>query len=436
MVLWLAFIGLLLLTLGALLRPLLARVPDAGGLSDEDVYAAQLAEVEADRARGLIDEAAAAGARTEIARRLLRAHREASAVPAFRGRSWLVAAFVVLFVPSVTLAGYALLGAPRYADLPLSLRDAAPREGVAGAEAERRLAAAEARVAQAPDEGSAWADLADAYRAVGRFADAAEASARAVERLGETAPLLTERAESLFLVNGGRVDEQTRQLLERALVLEPAAIRPQILLAVDARQRGDVSDAARRWQALLERSDGTESWLAIARAEAGRLAAAAGVEGLPLPSGGDPPVTSPASPADPSAGALPDAVPAGPDAAALAAAAELAPEARAAMVEGMVERLAGRLRSEGGSVGEWLRLVHAYRVLGREAQARAAAEEALAALDADERARFAQAPAVQALVGPSGAPSGGGPSGPGGRAAPGGKPEAGGAAMTGWETVR
>jgi cytochrome c-type biogenesis protein CcmH len=73
----------------------------------------------------------------------------------------------------------------------------------------------------------------------------------------------------------------------------------------------------------------------------------------------------------------------GPSAGDVAAAGQMAPEQREAMVRGMVSRLAERLKSDGGDVEGWLRLLRAYMVLGDRQQARAAADDARRALAGD-----------------------------------------------------
>ena len=60
----------------------------------------------------------------------------------------------------------------------------------------------------------------------------------------------------------------------------------------------------------------------------------------------------------------------GPSAADMAAAAEMSSEDRAAMVRGMVERLADRLAREGGPAEDWARLITALGVLGETDDAR------------------------------------------------------------------
>jgi cytochrome c-type biogenesis protein CcmH len=68
----------------------------------------------------------------------------------------------------------------------------------------------------------------------------------------------------------------------------------------------------------------------------------------------------------------------------LAAASEMPAEQRNAMVLGMVQRLAERLRSEGGDPEGWARLVRSYLELGKAQDAREAAR--------DGRRAFAQEP--------------------------------------------
>jgi len=66
----------------------------------------------------------------------------------------------------------------------------------------------------------------------------------------------------------------------------------------------------------------------------------------------------------------------GPSAEEVEAAADMTPEAQGAMVQGMVEGLAERLATTGGSAGEWAQLVTALATLGEIDRARAILAEA------------------------------------------------------------
>lgn len=381
MVLWIVLACLAALTLAFILRPLLSGGGTPIGGSDDVVYAAQLEEIEADRARGAIGEAEADAARTEVARRLLRAHRNAAPSAIAGSRRWVTAAVLALVVPGFAVGLYQLLGMPAYGDRPL-----ATRALTAGTDIAVMIETAERRLAENPQDGAGWSALAPMYMRQRRFEDAAEAYAKAAQFAGESAPLLTGRGQALMFAADGEVTEEAEALFRRAAEIEPEAAGPQVFLAVAARQRGDIPAAAARWRPLLEGSDGTEPWLAIARAE---IAAIQAADPAFAQSSRDQAVGGEAAATDrPGEADLP-----GPQSSpgAAAAIAALPADQRTAQVEGMVARLASRLEADGGSVAEWVRLVTSYRVLGQARAADEAIDQARASLDDEDRAAFDKA---------------------------------------------
>lgn len=388
MILWLSLAFLTLLVLVVVLRPLLAREARVEGGEDAEVYASQLTEVEADRERGLISAADAEASRAEIARRLLRARRSLPAAAA-RGRAVTAAIALAIVVPAVALGVYATLGAPTYGDQPLAAR----LEPVTDEELAEMLATAEARLAERPEDGEGWAAVAPVYQRMGRFEDAANAYGRAVDLLGETPDRLLGRAEALTFANRGTVTDEARGLFVRVAELAPEAEAPQIFLAIADRQAGDFDAAAERWRVLIDRSRGDEPWLEIANAEFMRMG---GTDPFIAEDGGAPP--PPAAPRMGAAAPAGGSAAPGPSADQVAAAAGMSDEARQAMISGMVEGLAGRLSTGGGSADDWLRLIRSYNVLGRTDEAKDAAERALAALDGSERARVADEADVKELL--------------------------------------
>ncbi|MEM8665398.1 MAG: c-type cytochrome biogenesis protein CcmI, partial [Pseudomonadota bacterium] len=201
MVLWIALAVLLALSLGALLWPLFSRNAPEGGGEDREVYAAQLEEMEADRARGLIGDADAAAARAEIARRLLRARDGSGAAGTRRRTAMVVALCVGVFVPAFSLGAYLFLGAPDYGDLPLAARTAP----VTDEELERLLVRAEARLGEDPDDARGWMAVAPIYQRLGRFEDAANAFGRLNALAGDNAQWLSAQGESLTFASEGEV---------------------------------------------------------------------------------------------------------------------------------------------------------------------------------------------------------------------------------------
>lgn len=351
MVVWPFLCVLLAATLVVLLKPLFRTSRFATGGDDSEVFAAQLDELAADRERGLIGDDEAEAARAEIARRLLRARGVTPAAAAPPARRFVVGGFVGLFIVLFSVAAYMTLGSPDYGDQPLAARVAPMEEE----DLDVLIARAESELAESPDDGRGWAALAPIYQRLGRFADAAAAYANMNRLLGEKPEWLSLQAENLVYSGDGLVGPAAADLFERALKADPDLLRPAIFLAIAARQEGDLDAAEARWKTLLDKSDGSEPWLEIARAEYARM-------GREIP-------------------------------AKAVATAETPPP----MVEAMVSGLAARLESEGGTPEEWIRLVRSYTVLGRTDEAKATVTAARAALTGEALATFDAAPDVQRL---------------------------------------
>src|SRR5688572_25880832 len=157
-----------------------------------DVYKDQLAEVDRDKAQGLIDEAEAASARLEIERRILAAGRADGTATRTISPNWQyhmatgVAAVVVL--GSVGL--YAAIGRP---DLPSAHNQALALNGqqtaqTAGAPQQQdggdpnaMVKRLEKRLADNPNDADGWRVLGWSYYNMGRHKDAISAYRRAVD---------------------------------------------------------------------------------------------------------------------------------------------------------------------------------------------------------------------------------------------------------------
>ena len=102
-----------------------------------------------------------------------------------------------------------------------------------------------------------------------------------------------------------------------------------------------------------------------------------GLDAEAAPGASGPDVAGPAG-SPPTVGAI-----APPNASQVAAAAQMAPAERNSMIEGMVARLADRLKKDGSDVPGWIQLVRSYRVLDNADKAEAAIADAHAALAND-----------------------------------------------------
>lgn len=348
MLLWTAIALMTGAAIFAVLWPLRVQSEDPGEASAGDVeadlavYRDQLAEIERDRASGLIGAGESEAARAEVARRMLRAADEAefAARPsALRRRAAAVLALVGL--PLLAGGFYYALGNPAYEGQPLAARlDARPEQ----ADIAILVRKVEAHLEANPEDGRGYEVIAPVYVRLGRFDDAARAFANASRLLGESAPRETGRGEALVAGADGVVTADAKAAFEKAAELDPSAVRPRYYLGLAAEQDGRAAEAATIWKGLLDGAPADAPWRPMVAAALARV--------------------SPSSPAP------------GPDAAQVAAAEQMSPEQRAEMVRGMVEGLQARLDTGEGSVDEWLRLIRARRVLGEADKAKSAAAEA------------------------------------------------------------
>lgn len=386
MVLWIIFAGLTAAALVTVLYPFL-RTQGAGSDAaayDTAVFKDQLEEITAEEERGVISKVEAEAARTEVSRRLLATSRSGKTenADATAGRAGhastaaLISAF--LFVPVMCTALYLIYGSPGLSDQPLGARLNAP-DGSQKVEA--LVAKVETRLRDHPDDGRGWEVVAPVYLRQRRFADAANAFGKAARLLGETPQRLVDYGNALVLANNGLVVEPARKALEKALAADASLIRAHFWLAVAKEQNGQFVQAVEAWRKLLAKGNDSAPWR---KAVEQRLAVAETKAGTRK----DKPVTEVASGSD----ALK-----GPSQEEVAAAREMTATDRSAMIKQMVSGLAERLRSDGGSVDEWQRLVRSYMVLEDKQAAANALSEARGAFKDDPKALAALASLATSL---------------------------------------
>jgi cytochrome c-type biogenesis protein CcmH len=340
MAIWVVFALMTGAAVLAVLWPL-SRVP-AKAATDERVepqfYRDQIAEIERDLARGLLSPAEAEAAKVEAARRLLRVAPEPAALadamgePALRRRR-AVSAIALSVVPLLALALYGAYGSPQLPAQPLSARLDQRQQQMDFATA---LARIEAHLAARPDDGRGWEVVAPVYLGTGRFDDAAKAYAAAMRLLGENESRLVAYGEALVSAADGVISAQARAAFEKALALDPAAIKASYFLAQAAEQDGNAEKARGHYAEIVARSPADAPWLPLVRERLGALPGGARVQT------------------------------AGPSVA----------DDRDAMIRGMVAGLAARLDAGGGTAEEWSRLVRSYVVLGEREKAKSALDKA------------------------------------------------------------
>ena len=333
----------------AVLWPLARRDRKLRSGSDLAVYRDQLDEIGRDRAAGLIAEGEAEAAQTEVARRLLAAADAEAAAPGApapavatrRRRAVAIIALVLLPLGAASL--YLALGSPSLPGQPLAARSGPQDQSI-----ERMIAQIEQHLERNPNDGRGWEVIAPVYLRLGRYDDAVRARRNALRLNGETAERVSGVGEALVAAASGVVTAEAKAAFERAVALDGEHVKARFFLGLAAEQDGRPADAAAAWRALVATAPADAPWAEFVRAEIARVEGAR-VEG-------------------------------GPTDEQIAAASDLSAEQRTAMIRGMVDRLAERLRHDGSDLEGWLRLVRSYMVLGDRDKARAAASDARRAL--------------------------------------------------------
>jgi cytochrome c-type biogenesis protein CcmH len=345
MTLWFVFALMTAAAVFAVLWPLGRGSGGAREGSEAVVYKDQLAEITRDAGLGLIGPAEAEAARVEISRRLLAASEapSAEAAPA-AGRTFRRAVSVVALVglPLLAVLLYARFGSPLLGDVPLASRARAP---VATPSMEALIAQVENHLEKNPADGRGWEVLAPVLTRTGRYDDAVRAWRNAITYNGETASRRADLGEAIAGAASGVVTAEAKAEFDRALALDPTEVKARYFTGLAAEQDGRRDDAAKIWRAMLETAPADAPWRPLVQGALTRL----GVAAPPLPDG------------------------------ASAAARDMPAGDRDAMIRGMVDRLAARLKDNSDDVEGWLRLVRAYMVLGERDKAQAARGDARAA---------------------------------------------------------
>lgn len=341
---WLIFGLLAILAVVFATWPLWRRGGVAAGRRRIDVYRAQLREIELEATGGLLAPGAAAAARLEVERRLLRAAQHADD-RSEKNVSGLVLIATALVAVAGAAALYGRLGAPALDGQPyqppgyegLSSDDGGPTLN-------QLVDHLLVHLAENPDAGQGWEHLRRAAPLLGRETDWARALTVAIAARPEDLTLRIHYVESLLVMGRGQMTPAARLALAQAMALDADAPPLRYYQALALLQDGKAGQAEAIWRGLLAEARGDPDWM---RQLERQIAEAARQQGRM------------------------------PDAGAAQAILDLPPEEQAAQIRAMVDGLAARLETEPENGAGWLRLARAYRVLGEAEKSDAAYGRAL-----------------------------------------------------------
>jgi cytochrome c-type biogenesis protein CcmH len=365
-----------------LARPLMRKsaAADMGG-TDLAVYRDQLAELEREKARGLVEAEQAAAMETEISRRMLNASREAQPAVATTAPSRALTMLLAVLFPIGGLVIYLSVGQPDMPGLPLAERQVSQQQDPA-----KVLAAVDeikGRLKQTKDDLDRWVMVAEAYEKLGHPREAVETFRIAKQISPDDPGISAGLGEALINADGGAVGEEAKKLFEAIPPDSDAQPEARYYLAMAAAQAGDMKTALRGWQSLMSDSPADASWIEPTRE---RIKAASFAMGLdPEKETPNPKPAAAMAAAQPGAGETP--LEGGPD----------TEDQQRQMIEGMVAKLAARLEANPDDADGWRRLARAYQVMGQMGKAKDAMDHAAAA---DAKAAGAPAPAGPVSAGP------------------------------------
>ena len=331
----------------AVLLPLAGKsAPVDAGATERAFYREQIAEIERERAEGRLEAGDAEAARTEAARRLLRAEGERSASPAGSSRQTRIAAALAtaLLAPAGAALLYLHVGSPQLPDQPLAERLTAAEAAGPHADLSTAVARIEAHLAQHPEDGRGFEVVAPYYLRNGRYEQAIHAFGEALRLLGATPARHAALGEAFTIAGQGEVTPEALREFEAALALDAKHPMSRYYVALAAAQKGDAEKALALWSELLAEASPNAGYRKLVQAQIDRLK--------------------------------------GPEEGAEAAKASpaMSESDQQAMIRGMVARLAERLAQKGDDVEGWLKLMRAYAVLSEPEKAKTALLDARKAL--------------------------------------------------------
>jgi cytochrome c-type biogenesis protein CcmH len=351
-------VALTLLVILAVSLPLLsgtAALP-ARGQYDRAVYRDQLREVERDIGRGVLSPEEAGAARLEIQRRLLAVDVGGTPGATEWTRSPVLAAVSGLFVVLCAGGLYWRLGAPALPDVPFADRLAAARPDAASpsreaapthADMKQAAERLEQKLRADPSNAAGWVLYARTTSMLGDWSKAADAYRRAIDLGQKDADVYAAYGEMQVMAADGIVSPAAHDAFTAALAADAGSGVARYYLALADSQAGEEHKAIDAW---LELAAGLPEDSPMRDEIARRSDDAAKNGGFappPLPKGLAAEASQP-----------------GPTAEQMDAAAAMSPEQRAQMIDGMIEKLAARLRREPSDLDGWLRLGRAYQVRG------------------------------------------------------------------------
>lgn len=239
-----------------------------------EAFRVQRREIESEFARGLLTEAARDHALDELARRMVgevNLNAKVEAGQAVSGKNaakpaWVLGFVISMFVVVGASLGYAQWGSHAgtggdVAGMAAAMGAATTAGGMAAGSGDADPAMSDKQVlalvenlakkmAENPGDPRGWILLARSQNALGQYAAAARAFARAAALTPNDAQLLADYADAQVMVQEGKFDGKPRELIKAALKADPTNMKALALAGTSEMRAGNKPAALKHWQKL------------------------------------------------------------------------------------------------------------------------------------------------------------------------------------------
>ncbi|GAS72488.1 TPA: heme lyase NrfEFG subunit NrfG [Citrobacter werkmanii] len=117
---------------------------------------------------------------------------------------------------------------------------------------EKRLLSLQSQIRANPQDAVKWAQLGEYYLWQNAYHNALLAYEQALRIRGENAEIYSALATVLYYQAGQHMTPPTREMIDKALALDPAEVTALMLLASDAFMQADYAQAISVWQKVMD----------------------------------------------------------------------------------------------------------------------------------------------------------------------------------------
>jgi cytochrome c-type biogenesis protein CcmH len=241
-----------------------------------NIYQERLAELDAERAAGSLDQENYDFLKLELERNLLQDVDDtvaSSSKPVRITRQSIITAFLLAaLIPAMGLAIYSQYG--RSGDLAVAMNRSADPFNGRKPTVEEAITALQERLKEEPENPEGWYLLANTFMSMQNFSAAADGYGKALKYLPEDAPQYAgvngQYAQALFFANSGKMNQQIRSEVDKTLSLDPFDVTALGLLGIESYESEDYRAAMEFWRKALtnastEQADSLKSGIISAR---------------------------------------------------------------------------------------------------------------------------------------------------------------------------